>query len=102
MTKAELFERVSDITGRDKEEVAEIVRVTLEQIKLAVTNGKNVTVRGFGTFLPKKRNETTGRNISKGAIVIVPARVVPFFKPAIEFKKQVIENNQPLDYKDVF
>lgn len=51
--------------------------------------GENIYLRGFGTFLLKKRAEKTGRNISKNTTVKIPAHNIPAFKPAKEFVAQI-------------
>ncbi len=57
-----------------------------------MSEGKNVYLRGFGTFLVKKRAEKTGRNISKNTTVIIPAHFIPAFKPAKSFAEKVKKN----------
>ena len=51
--------------------------------------GENVYLRGFGSFILKRRAEKTARNISKNTTVIIPAHDIPAFKPAKEFMGQV-------------
>ena len=54
--------------------------------------GKNVYLRGFGTFVVKKRAEKIGRNISKNTTVVIPAHFIPAFKPAKTFSERVKKN----------
>ena len=54
-------------------------------IKESLSNGENVYLRGFGSFIIKKRAEKTGRNISKNTTIIIPAHNIPAFKPAKTF-----------------
>jgi DNA-binding protein HU-beta len=61
-------------------------------MKDSLTGGSNVYLRGFGSFIVKKRAEKTARNISKNTTVIVPAHNIPSFKPAKEFVAQVKEH----------
>ena len=65
MTKAEIVSRVSNNLGLDKNEVLATVENLMEEIKNSLNNGENVYLRGFGSFIVKKRAEKTGRNISK-------------------------------------
>jgi DNA-binding protein HU-beta len=58
-------------------------------IKNALSGGKNVYLRGFGSFIVKKRAEKTGRNISKNKAIIIPAHNIPAFKPAKTFVEEV-------------
>jgi len=61
----------------------------MESIKQNMVKGENIYLREFGTFLLKKRAEKTGRNITKGTSVKIPAHYIPAFKPAKEFTGEV-------------
>ena len=54
-----------------------------------MTNGEEVFLRGFGSFIIKHRADKTARDISKNTTIIVPAHDIPTFKPAKEFMDQV-------------
>jgi DNA-binding protein HU-beta len=54
-----------------------------------MAKGENVYLRGFGSFIVKKRAEKTGRIISKNTTVIIPAHNIPSFKPAKVFIEKV-------------
>lgn len=89
MTKAEIIESIITTTGIEKPTVTVTVETLMENIKQNMVKGENIYLRGFGTFLLKKRAEKTGRNITKGTSVKIPAQVIPAFKPAKEFTRQV-------------
>ena len=89
MTKAELCKKISDQTGCDMQSVSAIVERLMVSVKGALEKGENVYLRGFGSFILKKRAEKTARNISKNTTVIIPAHDIPAFKPAKEFMCQV-------------
>ncbi|GAB6394249.1 MAG: integration host factor subunit beta [Bacteroidales bacterium] len=55
----------------------------------SLSKGENVYLRGFGSFVVKKRAEKTARNISKNTTIIIPAHNIPFFKPARTFHDKV-------------
>jgi DNA-binding protein HU-beta len=61
----------------------------MEAVKDSLANGENVYLRGFGSFVVKKRAEKTGRNISKNTTIIIPAHNIPAFKPAKTFVTDV-------------
>ncbi len=61
----------------------------MKVIKNSLAKGDNVYLRGFGSFIVKRRAEKTGRNISKNTTVIIPAHHVPAFKPAKTFTDKV-------------
>ena len=77
MTKAEIVSKVSNNIGLDKNEVLAIVENLMEEIKGSLNNGENVYLRGFGSFIVKKRAEKTGRNISKNTTIRIPAHHIP-------------------------
>ena len=65
MTKAEIIAEIASKTGLEKVDVQETVEAFFKVVKDAMINGENVYVRGFGSFVVKKRAEKTARNISK-------------------------------------
>ncbi|MCR4828188.1 MAG: integration host factor subunit beta [Bacteroidales bacterium] len=89
MTKAEIVSSISNKTGIEKVAVLAVVEEFMNTVKESMTNGENVYLRGFGSFIIKRRAEKTGRNISKNTSVIVPAHNIPAFKPAKTFMTAV-------------
>ena len=89
MTKAEIVSEISSKTGIDKREVLMVVESLMDTIKTTMTNGEEVFLRGFGSFIIKRRAEKTARNISKNTTMIVPAHNIPAFKPAKEFLEKL-------------
>ena len=89
MTKAEIVSEIASKTGIDKREVLMVVESLMDTIKTTMTNGEEVFLRGFGSFIIKRRADKTARNISKNTTMIVPAHNIPAFKPAKEFLEKV-------------
>lgn len=89
MTKAEIVSEIASKTGIDKREVLMVVESLMDTIKTTMTNGEEVFLRGFGSFIIKRRAEKIARNISKNTTMIVPAHNIPAFKPAKEFVEKV-------------
>lgn len=92
MTKADIVTEISEKTGVEKMVVQATVEAFMKTIRNAMTDGKNVYLRGFGTFVVKKRAEKIGRNISKNTTVVIPAHYIPAFKPAKTFADRVKRN----------
>jgi len=92
MTKAEVVNEIVEKTGVEKLHVQSAVETFMKVIKNSLTSGDNVYLRGFGSFVVKRRAEKTGRNISKNTTVIIPAHNVPAFKPAKTFVERVKKN----------
>ena len=61
----------------------------MEVVKGSLVEGENVYLRGFGSFILKRRAEKTARNISKNTTLVVPAHDIPAFKPAKVFMQGV-------------
>ena len=89
MTKADLIAKISEETGLERNEVSRAVESMMEFIKSSLTNGQNVYLRGFGSFVVRERKQKTGRNISKNTTIIIPAHNIPSFKPAKTFVEEV-------------
>ncbi len=85
MTKAEIVSKISDKTGIEKADVLATVEAFMNEVKSSLEADKNVYLRGFGSFIVKKRAEKTGRNISKNTTIKIPAHNIPAFKPAKVF-----------------
>jgi len=89
MTKADIVNEISRNTGIDKTTVLKTVESFMETVSDSLVDGKNVYLRGFGSFVVKERAEKTARNISKNTTIIIPAHNIPFFKPAKTFVAKV-------------
>ena len=89
MTKADIVNEIAKNTGIEKVAVQKTVEAFMETVKDAMTSGNNVYLRGFGSFIVKKRAKKTARNISKNTTIIIPAHNIPAFKPAKTFINKV-------------
>ena len=89
MTKAEIVNDISKKTGIDKATVLTTVEAFMSSVKGSIENGENVYLRGFGSFILKKRAKKTARNISKNTTIIIPEHNIPAFKPAKTFVNSV-------------
>ena len=89
MTKADIVNEISKNTGIEKAVVLATVEKFMETVKDPLGKGENVYLRGFGSFIVKKRAQKTARNISKNTTIIIPAHNIPAFKPAKTFMGDV-------------
>jgi DNA-binding protein HU-beta len=89
MTKAELISQVAKTTGVDKADVLSVVKEYINVVKTSLEAGENVYLRGFGSFIVKKRAEKKARNISKNTTITIPEHNIPAFKPARVFLQAV-------------
>lgn len=89
MTKAELVSAIANRTGIEKVTVLNTIETFMEVMKETMSSGENVYLRGFGSFILKRRAEKIGRNITKNTSIKIPAHYIPAFKPAKPFSTQV-------------
>ena len=92
MTKADIVNEIAKNTGIEKVTVQKTVEALMDIIKSSMVSGNNVYLRGFGSFIVKKRAKKTARNISKNTTIIIPAHNIPAFKPAKTFVGEVKGN----------
>jgi DNA-binding protein HU-beta len=84
MTKAELVNQIAISTGFDKTTINVVVESFMENVKKSLIADDNVYLRGFGSFILKKRAAKVARNITKSTSIQVPAHNIVAFKPAAE------------------
>ena len=89
MTKAEVISKISEQTGIDKADVQVTVEALFSVIKNSMADGENIYVRGFGSFVNKKRAKKIARNISKNTAIVIDEHYVPSFKPSKVFVSKV-------------
>ncbi|MBQ5594340.1 MAG: integration host factor subunit beta [Alistipes sp.] len=89
MTKADIVNEIAKSTGVEKVQVQAIVEAFMDSVKGAMIKGENVYLRGFGSFIIKKRAEKVARNISKNTTITIPEHNIPAFKPAKSFVGEV-------------
>ena len=94
MTKADVIAQISEKTGVDKGDVQQTLESFFTVVKDSLSDGENLYVRGFGSFINKKRARKVARNISKGTSMIIDGHFVPSFKPAKVFVEQVKESDK--------
>ena len=82
MTKAEIVNEISKTTGIERAAVLETIEKFMEVVKDSLAHGEPVFLRGFGSFIIKKRSQKTARNISKNTPIIIHEHKIPAFKPA--------------------
>ncbi|WP_419510757.1 HU family DNA-binding protein [Alistipes sp.] len=89
MTKADIVNGIAKSTGVEKVQVQAIVEAFMESVKTSLTKKENVYLRGFGSFIVKKRAQKVARNISKNTTITIPEHFVPAFKPAPAFAEKI-------------
>ena len=79
MTKADVIAEISDKTGIDKAEVTSTLETFFSVVKDSLAEGENIYVRGFGSFINKKRAKKVARNISKNTAMVIDEHFIPSY-----------------------
>jgi DNA-binding protein HU-beta len=87
--KADLINNIAEQTGVPKVDVLVSLESFFSNVKQTLAEGENIYIRGFGSFVTKKRAAKVGRNIKKNTSVYIPEHFIPAFKPAKEFVDEV-------------
>ncbi|MBE6247819.1 MAG: HU family DNA-binding protein [Prevotella sp.] len=86
MTKADIISKITEDTGLQKKDVAAVIEAFMEEVRVSMAdNREDVFLRGFGTFVVKRRAKKTARNISKNVTMVIEAHDIPAFKPCKTF-----------------
>lgn len=89
MRKADLIAEITKKTGVEKVDVLVSLEQFFKEVKESLARGENVYIRGFGSFITKKRAKKIGRNIKKNIAIEIPEHHIPAFKPAKIFVEAV-------------
>tara|TARA_R110000850_G_scaffold23305_16_gene68986 strand:- start:2002 stop:2310 length:309 start_codon:yes stop_codon:yes gene_type:complete len=89
VTKAEVITKISDKTGIQKDDVTQAIEAFFKVVKDSMSEGDNIYVRGFGSFINKKRARKIARNISKNTAIVIEEHYIPAFKPSKVFVEKI-------------
>jgi DNA-binding protein HU-beta len=92
LTKADIVDVIASATGLTKVETEAVVDGFISTVINSLKDGKNIEIRGFGSFKVKKRRGRMARNPRTGEQVRVEEHYVPLFKVSKELKSIVNEN----------
>jgi len=89
MTKADVISEISEKTGISKEDVQITVEAFFSVVKGSMSEDENIYIRGFGSFVNKKRAKKIARNISKNTAIVIDEHYIPSFKPSKVFVEKI-------------
>tara|TARA_Y100001970_G_C14051364_1_gene759104 strand:- start:241 stop:522 length:282 start_codon:yes stop_codon:yes gene_type:complete len=89
MNKSELIEELSERTGHNPKLTDKTVRIFFDRIKVALSAGDKVEIRGFGSFTLKKYKGYFGRNPKTGEKVEVKPKQLPVFRTGKDLRSRV-------------
>ncbi|MDY7025542.1 MAG: integration host factor subunit beta [Pseudomonadota bacterium] len=95
MTKSELIERITEKQPHLQiKDVEYAVKLIIDEMTDALSDGERVEIRGFGSFSLHYRAAREGRNPKTGEKVELTGKFVPHFKPGKELRERVDSVNQ--------
>ena len=80
MTKIDIINKSAELTGLTKVETELVFDSIINSIKLSLSRGERVDIRGFGSFVTKTKNEREARNPATNETFILGKRYIPSFK----------------------
>ncbi|HEX6928038.1 MAG TPA: integration host factor subunit alpha [Gammaproteobacteria bacterium] len=89
LTKAEMAETLFEELGLNKREAKELVDLFFEEIRRALSEGRQIKLSGFGNFDLRDKNQRPGRNPKTGEEIPITARRVVTFRPGQKLKARV-------------
>ena len=89
MTKLDIINESSKLTGLTKVETELVLDSIINSIKSSLANGERVDIRGFGSFLVKIRKAREVRNPSTNERILLDDQYIPAFKVSKLLKKFV-------------
>jgi DNA-binding protein HU-beta len=89
VTKAEVIAEIANQTGIEKGDVTATIEAFFKVVKTKMSEGENIYVRGFGSFVNKRRAGKVGRNISKNTPIFIDEHYIPSFKPSKSFIEKI-------------
>lgn len=99
MRKADMVALIAEKTGIPKVDVLVTLETFFTEVKNSLSENEPVYIRGFGSFINKKRAAKIGRNIKKNVAIEIPEHSIPFFRPAKVFRDMIKENVNPKEVK---
>ena len=88
VTKAEVISEIAAKTGIEKADVSATIEKFFEVVKSSMADGDNIYVRGFGSFVNKRRAEKIARDISKNKAINIK-----IYKIGKVINKKIVFNN---------
>ena len=91
LTRADLAESLHHQVGLSRADSARIVEQILKEMCEALSDGENVKISGFGTFVLRDKGERIGRNPKTGVEVPIAPRRVLTFRASQMMRDRIVE-----------
>jgi integration host factor subunit alpha len=88
LVKADIVDHVYEKVGFTRQEAAKAVEIIFDEIKSELSQGNNVRISRFASFILKDKNARNARNPKTGETIRIQSRTVLTFKPS----KQLLDS----------
>ena len=92
MTKLDIVNQVSEMTGLSKIETELVLEGIIKSIKISLSKGERVDIRGLGSFVVKERNAREARNPATNERILLDKQFIPSFKVS-KLLKDYVDNS---------
>jgi integration host factor subunit beta len=90
MLKKELVDRISDNLAIHKQDVTVAVDIILDSMAKALSEGRRIELRGFGSFSTRKRKARQTKNPRTGVMMDIDERKTIHFTMSKSLKESLI------------
>ena len=89
MNRSDLINALKDKMALSRKDAEKVVDIFFDALKVTLSKGERVEIRGFGSFMVKNYKPYVGRNPKTGEQINVTSKKLPFFKVGKELKEMV-------------
>jgi len=89
MIKTALIDKVAFSTKLTRKQTTIVINSFLSSITGTLSEGKDVEIKGFGSFRVRQRGSRVGLNPKTGSKVFIPAKKAAYFRPSKKLKTAV-------------
>ena len=93
MVRSELLQKMCNLyPGVIRRDMKKILKLVFHEIEIALSEGKNIEIRGFGTYKVVKRKARVGRNPKNSELVQIPEKKAIKWKIGKNFFNRLNKN----------
>ena len=93
MNLSDIIAEISSNRGVPKARTGRILKEMLGTMERALSEGEEIELRRFGCFRIRERKSARCTNPKTGREFIIPAKILPVFRPSQKLKERVGEDN---------
>ncbi len=93
MVRSDLLKKMCDLYPNIlRKDIEKIIEVIFSEVTKALSEGKNIEIRGFGTYKIVKRKARVGRNPRNSKLVQIPEKNAIKWKVSKDFFNRLNKN----------